>query len=850
MIRLNELLEATGGRLVGDVHADRFDDFAFDSRTARPGEMFLAVVTETGNGHDYILDACQAGATGVVCQEPPSVSLQGVTCVQVRNTREALLAYARHILAQRGIDVIGITGSHGKTSTKEAAAAVLATRYSVFKNPGNYSGRYGLPIALGRLRDDQHLAVLEMASDSLGEIHQLADVSHPRVGVVTAVGSSHIAYLGSLDRVAIEKGALVASLPKDGLAILNGDDPRVANMAKRSGAAVWFYGLGSADRSIPLDLRASNVSVGQEGTSLTIEWRGRQYPVRIPLIGQHHAYTTLAAAAIGLAHGLTWDEIALGLSRIQPLPGRTRLLEGINGTTLLDDSYSASPESCVAALATLDALPAGRRIVVLGDMTQLGRLSHDAHRKVGRDCARVADILISKGQMAGMAAEEAMRRGMSPSRVHVTYSATDASNTLHRILEPGDLVLLKGSAEARLEAITAALLRNPGDKAALPRQSRGWRQVTLRRPGRPTWVEIDLDAIAENVQRIVAHVGRNVEVLAVLKADAYGHGATRVGRTALNNGVQWLGVACLGEALTLRNEGIDAPILSLGYTPPWQSRDAILGNIVTTLCSFESAQALAQAATDLGCVARVHVKVDTGMGRLGLLPDEVLPFLERVATLPNLEVDGLFTHLAAADAEDLTYTRHQLAVFERVIESLRVAGLLPLRIHVANSAAILRLPSSHYNMVRLGIAMYGLNPSAAVPCPSGFRPALSFKCEVAQVKELPAGTAIGYGCTYRTGRPSRIAVIPVGYADGFRRSPRHWGYVLVRGERAPIVGQVCMDQTMIDVTDIPGVRRGDEVILIGAQGNKSITAEQVAKRLGTINYEVVSEILARVPRLV
>lgn len=850
MIRLDEFLQATGGRLLGQEHATRFDDFAYDSRTTQPGQLFLAVVTETGNGHDYIDDACAAGATGVVCQQAPTVPLAGVTCVQVPNTQEALLAYARHILASRGVDVIGITGSHGKTSTKEAAAAVLATRYPVFRNAGNFSGRYGLPIALGRIQDHQRLAVLELASDSLGEIQQLADLARPRIGVVTAVGASHIAYFGTLDNIAAEKGALIASLPEDGLAILNGDDPRVVAMADRTKARVWFFGLGTGDGTPPVDLRASDVRVDPEGTSLTIYWQGDEHAVRLPLIGRHHAYTALAAVAIGLAHDLSWEEIQEGLSRIRPLPGRTRLLDGIHGATLLDDSYSASPESWDASLATIEDLPANRRIIVLGDMTQLGRTSQAAHRRLGKRCAQVADILVTKGGLAAQAAEEAIRQGMPPECVHVAYSSADAANTLQRLMKPGDLVLLKGSPEARLEEITATLLRDSAKIEALPRQSSGWRQVTLRRPGRPTWVEIDLDAIGRNVRHVAETVGPDVEILAVLKADAYGHGAVQVGRTALNNGAHWLGVACLGEALALRREGISAPILSLGYTPAWQSRDAVLADVVTTLYSFETALALSRAATDLGRVARAHVKVDTGMGRLGLLPDEVVPFLRRVIALPSLEIDGLFTHLASADDADLAYAHQQLGAFGRITESLRSEGLLPRRVHAANSAAILRLPASHYNMVRLGIAMYGLDPSPAAPCPPGFRPALSFKSEVAQVKDLPAGSAIGYGCTYQTQRPSRIAVIPVGYADGFRRGPRHWSYVLVRGEQAPIAGRVCMDQTMIDVTDIPGVRQGDTVVLIGAQGDRAITVEQVAERLGTINYEVVSEILARVPRLV
>jgi alanine racemase len=227
----------------------------------------------------------------------------------------------------------------------------------------------------------------------------------------------------------------------------------------------------------------------------------------------------------------------------------------------------------------------------------------------------------------------------------------------------------------------------------------------------------------------------------------------------------------------------------------------------------------------------------------------VLPFALDLQSMPNLVMEGIFTHFSVADG-DPAYTRWQIERFESVLEALSRAGAgFPL-VHAANSAAILTLPESHFSMVRLGIAMYGLQPSSQVRCPPDFRAALAFKTQVAQVKLLPSGSYVSYGNTYQTTGDQRIAVIPVGYADGFRRSPRHWGEVLVRGQRAPVVGRVCMDQTMIDVTGIPNVRQGDEVVLIGEQGGERITAEDVAERLGTINYEVVSEILARVPRVV
>lgn len=846
MILLSDLLAATGARVLNPRDRASFADFAFDSRIIEPGQLFLALVTETGDGHDYILDACRAGATGVLCQRAPADLPPSVVGLIVENTQQALLDYARYVLAKRPIEVIGVTGSLGKTTTKEAIAAVLSVSRPVFKNYGSYNGRFGLPVALGQLEEGQQLAVLEMACDSLDEIRDLAEVTRPVTGVVTSVSHSHLEFFGSLDDISREKGRLVEALPAHGLAILNHDDARVRAMAERTRARVFTFGLHHE-----ADLWADDIEVTPTGTLFSAHRGAEKVSLRIPLLGAQCVYAALAAAAVGLAYGLDWAQIATGLAALEPLPGRTRLLEGIRGSQLLDDSYNANPASTSAALEVLRTLPAKRRLVVLGDMVQLGDYTEEGHRLVGRCCAQVADVLVTKGELARISAEESLCKGLAAENVHITYSTEDAVRALRAIIREGDLVLLKGSAESRLEFVARELLRVPESApSVLPRQNRGWMQVRLQRPGRPTWVEIDLEAIGQNVRQIVQLVGPGVKVMAVLKADGYGHGAVKVAHTLLNNGASWLGVACAGEAIALRQAGVDCPILILGFTPAWQARQVVLHNIVVTVFSKEVAEALSRAALDLGRQASAHVKVDTGMGRLGLLPPDVLSFMRDLYALPALRVDGIFTHMAAADEADLGYTLQQLAQFDAVLDELRAAELLPAHIHAANSACLLRLPASHYNMVRPGIALYGLNPSAQVPCPSSFRPAFAFKCQVAQVKELPTGSFISYGRTFCTDRPSRIAVIPVGYADGFRRAPAHWGSVLVRGQRAPIVGRVCMDQTMIDVTDIPSVRQGDEVVLIGAQGRERITVDEVAESLGTINYEVVSQILARVPRLV
>ena len=379
-------------------------------------------------------------------------------------------------------------------------------------------------------------------------------------------------------------------------------------------------------------------------------------------------------------------------------------------------------------------------------------------------------------------------------------------------------------------------------------------RFSLWRADRPTWVEIDLSAIANNTRQIKKLVGPQVRILASLKADAYGHGAVKVARTVLHNGSSMLGVATVSEAKPLREAGIDAPILVFGYVPPWQMREAVRLGLTITLYALEAAYALSRAALALAQSVKVHVKVDTGMGRLGIRAeqvDEILALVREIQVLPGLEMEGIFTHFAMADADarDLSHAYLQLARFQQVLLAFEREGLRPPLVHAANSAALLSLQEARFDMVRPGIALYGLDPSTEVPIPEDFRPALSFKTQVSQVKVIPAGEGISYGCTYKTDRPTRIAVLPVGYADGFRRAPANWGSVLLHGQDAPILGRVCMDQCIIDVSHIREARVGDEVVLIGRQGEALLTAEMVAQRLGTSNYEVVSAILARVPRV-
>ncbi len=367
---------------------------------------------------------------------------------------------------------------------------------------------------------------------------------------------------------------------------------------------------------------------------------------------------------------------------------------------------------------------------------------------------------------------------------------------------------------------------------------------------RAAWVEVNLAAIEHNTRRLVALAG-DAQVLAILKANAYGHGAVPVAHTVLRGGAHWLGVVTLGEALELRRAHITAPLLVTGYTAPADAPLAVENDVTLTVFTLDVARALAKAARARQTRARVHLKVDTGMSRLGVAPDDAVEFARAVHALPRLEIEGVYTHLAAADVVNEwgnTFTHNQVARFGAVLDALERAGIQPRYRHCANSAALLRFPQARFNLVRIGILLYGLDPDPAVPCPADLVPALAFKARVVYVRSIAAGTYVGYAGMFRAPRPMRIAIVSVGYADGYRRALTNKGQVLIHGVRAPIVGRVAMDQCFVDVTHIADVRVGDEVVLIGQQGAEQIRAEEVAEWMGTNNYEVVTTISARVER--
>ena len=367
---------------------------------------------------------------------------------------------------------------------------------------------------------------------------------------------------------------------------------------------------------------------------------------------------------------------------------------------------------------------------------------------------------------------------------------------------------------------------------------------------RPVWLEINLDAIAHNVKEIRQIVGENTQIVAVVKANAYGHGAIEVSETLLQNGVTMLGVSVIEEGIVLRKAGIRAPILVFGLTMNDQLESLVAYNLTATVCRLKTVQTLSRIAGAKKKKARVHIKIDTGMGRLGIPSEDTLDFIKTINQLENIEIEGIFTHFAATDSQDIVYARNQFEKYKKALLQLGKEGIHISLNHVANSAAILNSSCFHLDAVRPGITIYGFFPSPEDKRKIQLRPTAEFKTKIALVKEVPAGENIGYGGTYTTPKATRIATLPVGYADGYSRLLSNRGEVLVRGQRAPIIGNICMDLCMIDITHIKGVQVGDEVVLWGKQGSETISAQDVAQKIESIVNEVVCMVdKERVPKI-
>jgi alanine racemase len=373
------------------------------------------------------------------------------------------------------------------------------------------------------------------------------------------------------------------------------------------------------------------------------------------------------------------------------------------------------------------------------------------------------------------------------------------------------------------------------------------------------WIEIDGSALIHNLHQFRALIGKQRQLLAVVKANAYGHGILEVSELALKAGVNWLGVQSIEEALLLRQNGVKSPVLVMGYIPFADLKEAVLQDVRLTVYNRETVEKLSRISQDHKKKAIIHIKIETGTYRQGIHPEEAISFIRAAQAFPGIMIEGLSSHFAnIEDTTDHSYAQSQLDIFRATIQELEKNNIrIPIK-HMSCSASAILFPKTYFDMVRIGLGMYGLWPSKEtyLSCvlenrkPLLLRPVLSWKTRIAQLKRVPKDAFVGYGCTYRTSRDTMLAVLPVGYYDGYSRSLSNLSYVLIRGKRAPLRGRVAMDFITADVTDIAGVCLEDEAILLGRTEEEAVTADYLASIAGTINYEIVTRIGAHVPRII
>lgn len=846
MINLYDLLEAATGQLFGEPVAKFFTDFCYDARDIEPGQLYAATRTERGDGHQFIGEAVAGGAAGVICSHPPDVDIGNATCLIVKDVQAALLMWAEYILRRYGTTIISVVGSPGGATAREAIAKLLSRQYRVFNPGAAYQGQAELPLALSRLERDHQIAVLQIESERPGDMAVIAGVTEPVVAVITEVP-------GAPAHQASEYRSLIQMLPDDGLAVLNFDDGCARTLMRDALAPVTTFGMDASGVAYGADLIAYNVQLTRYRTSFDLKYGKERLLGRwMRLLGTRQLYGVLPALLVGLAYDISLEDGAQALSELTPLPGRLRALEGIGGCMLIDDGFNADMTSTLRTLDWVETVrtdePGGRVIFVMGDVAPPS-IAQPHTDELGRRVAAVVDKLITQGRMAAKVGQAAIAHGMPRANVHITFSHADTITCVREDIKPEDLLVVGGAALAHMENTVRGLLLHPADTGLLVKKRLAVHtdRLAITSEAYRSWTEIDLSALGHNVRQIKSLIDKDdVTLMAGVRADAYGHGAVEVGATAVLNGAGYLGVGAPEEGIALREAGVDAPILIIGYTPGWLAAHVIEYDLAVTLVDQDTAQAFSDAAKAHNTRVRAHYQVDVGAGRLGLPAKEVPPFFRRVLGMEGLEHEGLYTQLSKDDPEEI---QKQLAGFQQISSSLRASGVRFRYLHAADTAAAIAVPESRLSMVRIGSGLYGLAPSRQVQLPGSFRPVMGWKTRIVQVKNPAANASVRSSAVVARKQltdagPEAVAVIPVGYIDGLREG---WPDVLVRGRRVPFAGPVGMNHALLSMAGAPGLCVGDEVVLIGEQGDETITANEVAQHLDADAHAVVAGILAHAP---
>lgn len=781
--------------------------------THAASNLFFCLVARN-NGHQYIETAYQKGIRNFVVSEKIDVlKLPEANFILVENTITALQQLAAYHRMQFKIPVIGITGSNGKTVVKEWLYQLLSADINIVKSPKSYNSQIGVPLSVLNMQPQNELAVFEAGISTVGEMEKLAEIIQPTIGVLTNIGTAHDAGFFSKEQKIQEKLRLF----KNCKTLIYPDKYSIEKFPLRPDTNVISFG-----ESENASIKIIHKTIKNKNTILTVEWR-KDLPTHtlltVPFTDEASVENTLLCVMVMLQLGYTIEIIQQKIMTLRNLPMRLELKYGINNCTIIDDSYSADFHSLQVALDFFNQQETHKKkTLIISAFEESGLSEKEFIQKLKATLQQASfDKLIGVGK-AFMYHIESLAYSIKEWYV---FESTEQLLSQFQVLKfENELILLKGARKFSFEKITAQLI--------------GQTHTTV--------LEVNLNALINNLNVYKSYIPKETGVIAMVKAFSYGSGSVEVASLLEKQSVSYLAVAYADEGVELRRAGIKTPIMVMNPDVADFDRMLVYG-LEPEIYSLYILQQLLRQIN--GKNVHVHIKLETGMNRLGFVEETIADLVSILQQHPNCIVKTTFSHLAASEDPQLdTFTKAQIAQFEKLSGMLITALKYPIKKHVVNSAGILRFPEAHYDFVRLGIGLYGVDASATIQ--QKLIPIGKLKTRIAQIKHVPKGQSIGYSRKGIAEKDLKIAILAIGYADGYdRRFGNGKGEVFIAGQRARIIGNICMDMCMADITHIDNAQEGEECEIYG----REISIINAAQNIGTIAYELLTRISSRVKRL-
>ena len=791
-----------------------------DSRTLSFPEtsLFFAIKTNKNDGHNYIFDLYQAGVRNFVVSEewPEFARMKDANFLYVKNTITALQKLAAYHRKRFSIPVIGITGSNGKTVVKELLYQLMHTDYHIVRSPRSYNSQIGAPLSVWEMKENHTLGIFEAGISRMDEMDRLRPVIMPTIGVITNIGEAHQENFKSIKEKCMEKLSLFI---ESDVIIYNADDRLIESVL--DAMCLSFKAIGWSRKDADAAMYVNSIQKSETTTTLRCTTMGITIEYTIPFVDD--AFIEDMLHCISVMFYLN-PQCVMNKERafaaLEPVAMRLEVKEGINNCQLINDTYNSDFNSLYVALDFQQSRRAGKNLkntVILSDILQTGLLLKSLY-------SNVSELLKRKktDRIIGIGPHISEYKKLFTSIESSFYPTTaDFIHAFKPEMFRDEIILIKGSRAFNFEHITELLEKKVHE----------------------TILEVNLDAIIHNFSYYRSLLKPQTKMVGMVKAFGYGVGAFELAKTLQEQRCDYLAVAVADEGEDLRKEGITMPILVMN--PEMHSLHLLFNyQLEPEVYSFRLLEALIREASRRGIISfPVHIKIDTGMNRLGFRSSDIPELCRRMNEQTGLTVRSVFSHLAGSESVELDdFTKKQAVAFDIATQELEKGLGYPVFKHILNSAGIERFPEYQMDMVRLGISLYGISASKSS---KGLQTVCSLKTVIMQIRDASSGESVGYGRTTHLRRDSRIAIIPIGYADGLNRLLSNGvGEVIVGGKRCPIVGNICMDTCMIDVTDT-NVTEGDPVFIF----NNELTVSEIADKIGTIPYEILTSISPRVKRV-